>query len=105
MTKEKTYTVGEASDLAGVPAHTIRFWEKGFSEFLRPIRTSGGQRRYGPDDVRVIRRIKHYRYERGYTIAGTRRMLLTHEADDAPAGPGGRLKELAVLLRQRARGR
>jgi MerR family transcriptional regulator/heat shock protein HspR len=64
-------TVREVSEMTGVPAHTLRFWEKGFHEFLRPSRTSGGQRRYSRSDVQIIRRIRRFRYVGKRTVAGT----------------------------------
>ncbi len=57
--------------MTGVPAHTIRFWEKDFGMYLNPWRTKGGQRRYSTRDVEVIEKIRHLRYEKLYTIAGT----------------------------------
>ncbi len=84
--------------MTGVPAHTIRFWERDFGAFLRPSRTAGRQRRYGPADIEVIEKIKHLRYEEKYTVAGTVREL-------ARDGPGGAkvdrvADEIARLVRR-----
>jgi len=67
----KVFSIKEVSEITGVPAHTIRFWEKDFGMYLKPVRTRGGQRRYSSEDIEIIRKIKHYRYEEKYTIAGT----------------------------------
>jgi DNA-binding transcriptional MerR regulator len=64
------FSIHEVSQLTGVPAHTIRFWEKDFNAYLRPAKTLGGQRRYCQSDIEVIRRIKQLRYGQKYTIAG-----------------------------------
>ena len=37
----------DAAKIIGVPPHTIRYWEKEFSDFLVAPRTLGKQRRYG----------------------------------------------------------
>ncbi len=62
--------IKEVSKITGVPAHTIRFWERDFNEYLIPVRTRGGQRRYSSQDIEIIEKIKHFRYKEKYTIAG-----------------------------------
>ena len=69
--KPEGISIDEASRATGVPAHTIRFWEKDFGAYLKPERTSGGQRRYSPSDIDLIERIKHFRYEQKHTVEGT----------------------------------
>jgi DNA-binding transcriptional MerR regulator len=41
-----------------LPKSTLRFWERSFSPFLNPIRSSGGQRRYSNKHLSIIDRIK-----------------------------------------------
>lgn len=65
------FSINEVSQLTGVPAYTIRFWEKDFNAYLRPAKTPGGQRRYCARDIELIKKIRHLRYQDGYTIAGT----------------------------------
>ncbi len=67
----KVFSIKEVSEILGVPAHTIRFWEKDFGIYLKPERTTGGQRRYRSKDIEVIEKIKYFPYEKQYTIAGT----------------------------------
>ncbi|NWG10100.1 MAG: MerR family transcriptional regulator [Nitrososphaerales archaeon] len=69
--RHKRFSIHEVSRMTGVPAHTLRFWEKDFGAYLRPPRTAGGQRRYSPSDVDVVEQIKHFRYEQQYTVART----------------------------------
>lgn len=69
--RHRRFSINEVSRVTGVPAHTIRFWEKEFGTYLKPNRTVGGQRRYSSSDVDVVEQIKHYRYEQKYTVAGT----------------------------------
>ncbi len=72
---EHLLSIKEASRLSGVPAYTLRFWEKEFIEFLKPPRTDGGQRRYNQDSLEMVERIKHLVDEEKYSIAGARGVL------------------------------
>ncbi len=73
--EQRPVSISVASYLTGVESHTLRYWEREFSEFLRPIRSAGGQRRYRPEDIEVIREIKRLLKEEMYTIAGAKRKL------------------------------
>ncbi|MDW8105485.1 MAG: MerR family transcriptional regulator [Armatimonadota bacterium] len=68
-------SIGAVSALTGVEVHTLRYWEKEFSEFLQPKRTGGKQRRYTADDVTLILEIKRLLKQEMYSIAGARRVL------------------------------
>lgn len=46
-------TIGQVSDLLGVPVPTIRSWERRYI-VTTPTRTAGGHRRYGADDVGAL---------------------------------------------------
>jgi DNA-binding transcriptional MerR regulator len=61
MTKtpvEQLFTIHQASQKCSLPKSTLRFWERRFSPFLNPIRSSGGQRRYSNKHLSIIDRIK-----------------------------------------------
>ena len=73
--EERPVSISTASVLVGVETHTIRYWEREFEEFLNPVRTQGGQRRYRPDDIEVLKEIKRLLKEELYTIAGAKRKL------------------------------
>jgi DNA-binding transcriptional MerR regulator len=51
-----------------------RFWETRFSQ-IRPMKRGGGRRYYRPDDVDLLRGIRHLLYGEGYTIRGVQRIL------------------------------
>ena len=80
------FTINEVSKITGVPAHTIRFWEKDFNSFLKPDKTPGGQRRYCVRDVRIIEKIKYLRYQEKYTIAGALKEIRKHQGYELTAG-------------------
>jgi PAS domain S-box-containing protein len=46
-------SIGELTTRTGVPAETLRRWERDYG-LLRPSRTTGGQRRYGSEDIRRV---------------------------------------------------
>ncbi len=68
------FSVGEASRLAQVPAHTLRYWEGKFGA-LRPARRSGGHRRYSRADMETVFAIKELLQGRKMTISGARKVL------------------------------
>jgi len=73
--QERPVPISTASFLVGVETHTIRYWEREFAEFLNPVRTAGGQRRYRREDIEVLQEIKRLLKEELYTIAGAKRIL------------------------------
>jgi len=68
--------IGTASRLTDVEVHTLRYWEDEFRGLLDPIRTEGGQRRYRPQDIELVNRIKNLLREEMLTIPGARRRLV-----------------------------
>ncbi len=71
--------ISEVADELDVPQHVLRFWETRFSQ-IRPMKRSGGRRYYRPDDVDLLRGIRHLLYGEGYTIRGVQRILREHGA-------------------------
>jgi MerR family transcriptional regulator, copper efflux regulator len=67
-------TIQQLSDELRIPKPTLRYWEKEFKEFLTPVRTSGGQRRYTPENIGRIQQIKRFR-EQGISLAEIRRKI------------------------------
>ncbi len=69
------FTMREASRLAQVPPHTLRFWEGKFAD-LKPSRLDGGHRRYSRADLELVLEIKDLLHRRKMTVAGARRALI-----------------------------
>ena len=67
-------TISEVADEIDVPQHVLRFWESRFTQ-IRPMKRGGGRRYYRPDDVDLLRGIRHLLYGEGYTIRGVQRIL------------------------------
>jgi len=68
------FSISEAADLCGVKPHVLRYWEDEFSK-IKPTTRSGGRRYYQPEDIELIRHIRALLYDKGYTIAGARKIL------------------------------
>jgi DNA-binding transcriptional MerR regulator len=67
-------TISEVAEELDLPQHVLRFWETRFSH-IRPMKRGGGRRYYRPDDVDLLRGIRHLLYGEGYTIRGVQRIL------------------------------
>jgi DNA-binding transcriptional MerR regulator len=67
-------TISEVADDLDVPQHVLRFWESRFPQ-IKPMKRAGGRRYYRPDDVDLLRGIRHLLYGEGYTIRGVQRIL------------------------------
>jgi DNA-binding transcriptional MerR regulator len=110
-TPELKYSIEEVSDLTGLKAHVLRYWESEFPQ-LKPERTRSNQRLYRQKDLDLILHIKKLVHERGFTLSGARKQL---EEDLRDARQQGQLAleldlgqaELAGILtkaRRQARG-
>ena len=71
---KRYFTIGEVSELCGVKAHVLRYWEQEF-EVLAPLKRRGNRRYYQRYEVQLIRHIRELLYEQGFTIAGARSKL------------------------------
>ncbi|MBJ6126689.1 MerR family transcriptional regulator [Microvirga splendida] len=67
-------TISEVADDLDVPQHVLRFWETRFNH-IKPLKRGGGRRYYRPDDVELLKGIRHLLYGEGYTIKGVQRIL------------------------------
>lgn len=67
-------TISEVAAELDLPQHVLRFWESRFPQ-IKPMKRGGGRRYYRPDDVELLRGIRHLLYGQGYTIRGVQRIL------------------------------
>jgi DNA-binding transcriptional MerR regulator len=67
-------TISEVADDLDLPQHVLRFWETRFTQ-IKPLKRGGGRRYYRPDDVDLLRGIRHLLYGEGYTIRGVQQIL------------------------------
>jgi DNA-binding transcriptional MerR regulator len=67
-------TISEVAEDLDLPQHVLRFWETRFTQ-IKPLKRGGGRRYYRPQDVELIKGIRHMLYEQGYTIKGVQKLL------------------------------
>src|SRR6185436_18419240 len=68
------FKIGEVSELLGVEAYVLRYWETEFPG-LSPKKSGTGHRLYRRKDVELLLRIKHLLKEKRFTIEGARQSL------------------------------
>jgi len=82
-------TISEAADELDLPQHVLRFWETRFST-IKPLKRGGGRRYYRPEDVLLLKGIRHLLYDQGFTIKGVQKILKDQGARHvASIGNGG----------------
>ena len=98
---KRYFTIGEVSDLCGVKAHVLRYWEQEFTQ-LKPVKRSGNRRYYQHHEVMLIRRIRELLYEQGFTISGARNRLEHPEVtqDEAAASSAAAAQQNSVLRQE-----
>ncbi len=67
-------TISEVAEDLDLPQHVLRFWETRFAH-IKPLKRGGGRRYYRPDDIDLLKGIRHLLYGEGYTIKGVQRIL------------------------------
>lgn len=82
-------TISEVATELDVPQHVLRFWESKFSQ-VKPMKRGGGRRYYRPQDIELLKGIRHLLYGEGYTIRGVQKILkengVASVVDSAVAG-------------------
>ncbi|RYE07231.1 MAG: MerR family transcriptional regulator [Hyphomicrobiales bacterium] len=87
-------TISEAADELDLPQHVLRFWETRFST-IKPLKRGGGRRYYRPEDVLLLKGIRHLLYDQGFTIKGVQKILKDQGARHVVAlASGGSLEAL-----------
>ena len=93
-TEKIYYSLRETEKETGIPASTLRYWEKEFDE-LQPRKDGHGNRYYTRDDQEIIKRIKYIRDELKITrIEAIRKELRMNEKHSDE-----RQSALEILLR------
>ncbi|MDX2289857.1 MAG: MerR family transcriptional regulator [Hyphomicrobiaceae bacterium] len=103
-------TISEVSEDLGVPKHVLRFWEQKFPQ-IKPMKRGGGRRYYRPEDMELLRGIRHLLHAEAYTIKGVQKILRTQGIDvvKTAAYAGGTsavaaVSALAAKVRRRKKG-
>ena len=71
---KRYYSIGEVADLLDVSKSMLRYWESEFPD-LKPHKNGRGDRRFTPDNIRLLIEIHGLVKDRGFTLDGARREL------------------------------
>lgn len=85
-------TISEAAEELDLPQHVLRFWETRFTN-IKPLKRGGGRRYYRPEDVMLLKGIRHLLYDRGFTIKGVQKILKDQGVRHVMAVGSGRTVE------------
>ncbi len=84
------FSISEVSDMTGVKAHVLRYWESEFPD-LRPKKNRAGNRSYREKDIRMVMTIRDLLYKQGFTIQGARMQIRTRREESSEAAPAATL--------------
>lgn len=87
-------TISEVANLLEVPKHVLRFWELKFPQ-IKPMKRGGGRRYYRPEDLDLLRGIRHLLHAEGYTIKGVQKILREQGVDAVKTAPPDAQVDLA----------
>lgn len=65
---KKYFKIGEAAEIIGVPASTLRFWEKSFPQ-IKPMKNKKGDRIYSSKDIDILKEIHYLSHNKGVRLA------------------------------------
>ncbi|HEV7252548.1 MAG TPA: MerR family transcriptional regulator [Mesorhizobium sp.] len=93
-------TISEVAEDLDLPQHVLRFWETRFAQ-IKPMKRGGGRRYYRPQDVELIKGIRHMLYDQGYTIKGVQRLLRENGHQFVVALGNGDMAAVSVIAQRR----
>jgi DNA-binding transcriptional MerR regulator len=93
-------TISEVAELLDLPQHVLRFWETRFTQ-IKPMKRGGGRRYYRPQDVDLIKGIRHMLYDQGYTIKGVQKLLRDNGNQFLVAIGNGDLAAVEVIAQRK----
>lgn len=95
--EKRYYSLRETEQQTGIPASTLRFWERRFSQ-LSPRKDGHGNRYYTKDDIALLLRIKYIRDELKITrLEAIQKELLT---DSKQSDTRQRATDILLRLRE-----
>ena len=98
MDDRPRYMISVAAELVGMHPQTLRIYES--RGLIEPERTSGGTRRYSPDDVERLRRIQELTSQLGMNLAGVEKVFELEQELERMRERMRRLERQAERLQQ-----
>lgn len=71
---KRFYRIGDVADILGIPASTLRFWEKEFT-IIKPVRNAKNTRLYTPKDIETIKMIHYLVKEKGLKLDAAQALI------------------------------
>ncbi len=71
---KKFYKIGDVAEILGIPASTLRFWEKEFT-VIKPKRNTKNIRVYTVKDIETIKMIYYLVKEKGLKLDAAQAMI------------------------------
>ncbi|MDR2141269.1 MAG: MerR family transcriptional regulator [Deltaproteobacteria bacterium] len=68
-------SIDQVSQMTGVKKTTLRYWEKEFSDYLKPDRTDSKRRQYSLEEVEKVATLRQLIEDEKYKSAGVRLKL------------------------------
>lgn len=83
---KKYFRIGEVSDIVGVEAYVLRYWESEF-KIVKPVKSRSGQRVYLRKDVESLLYIRHLLHFEKFSIKGAKKKIQERRREKAQLGP------------------
>ena len=80
-TEKMFYSISEVSDMLGMPASTLRYWEKEIPT-VAPRKSHGGTRKYSASDIEELRLVQRLVKVEGHTIEGVKKLLRSRRSPE-----------------------
>ncbi len=71
---KRFYRIGDVAEMLGLPASTLRYWEKEFT-IIKPTRNAKNIRLYTPKDIETIKMIHFLVKEKGLKLDAAQAMI------------------------------
>ena len=94
-------TISEVAEDLDLPQHVLRFWETRFNQ-IKPMKRGGGRRYYRPEDIDLLKGIRHLLYDQGYTIKGVQKLIKQNGVKFVIAVANGDAESMEALTAQAA---
>lgn len=91
------YSINAVSEMTGIPATTLRFWESRFG-LIQPTRTKGGHRLYSREDVERIKWLKDKIESEGLRAREAHLLLARRLVDEGALAEEPSLKSAIMIL-------
>jgi DNA-binding transcriptional MerR regulator len=69
------FKISDAAEMLGLESHVLRYWEKEFSDQIKPIKIGSRKKLYTRTDVETFGTIRDLMHGEGYSLSGAKKRL------------------------------